>query len=91
MNKYTLSDEVIAAIARSLQLSMLTGTDVVDHLRLLEVEPDYSNDATDPAPQQLKLTAECVERTERNVQDLLAQAKRLGEEAALQAASQDKN
>ncbi len=84
MNKYTLSDEVIAAIARSLQLSMLTGTDVVDHLRLLEVEPDFSNDPTDPAPQQLKLTAECAERTERNVQDLLAQAKRLGEQMANQ-------
>lgn len=78
MNKYTLSDEVIAAIARSLQLSMLTGTDVVDHLRLLEVEA--SGDLTVAGQAQLKLTAECVERTERNVQDLLAQAKRLSEQ-----------
>lgn len=81
MNKYILSDEVIAAIARSLQLSMLTGTDIVDHLRLLEVEPDFSNDPSDSSPQELKLTAESTERTERNVQDLLNQAKRLSEQA----------
>jgi hypothetical protein len=84
MNKYTLSDEVIAAIARSLQLSMLTGTDVVDHLRLLEVEPDPENQIRDGSGIPLKLTAECAERTERNVQDLLAQAKRLGEQMANQ-------
>jgi hypothetical protein len=82
MNKYILSDEVIAAIARSLQLSMLTGTDIVDHLRLLEVEPSFDNDPSDSSPQQLKLTAESTERTERNVQDLLNQAKRLSEQAS---------
>ncbi len=73
MKKYSLSDEIIAAIARSLQLSMLTGTDVVDHLRLLEVEE--CEDTT----QKLVLTQECKERMERNIQDLLEQAKRLNE------------
>jgi hypothetical protein len=75
--KYNLSDEVIAAIARSLQLSMLTGTDVVDHLRLLEVEA--SEDLSVNGNNQLKLTAECSERTERNIQDLQQQALRLAE------------
>lgn len=74
MSKYTLSDEIIAAIARSLQLAMFTGTDVVDHLRLLEVEPDTNS------PTTLKLTAECVERTERNVQDLLQRARELSQQ-----------
>jgi hypothetical protein len=82
MSKYTFSDEIIAAIARSLQLSMLTGTDVVDHLRLLEVEA--SDDLAAGGVAQLKLTSDCVERTERNVQDLLQQAKRLGDDLAAQ-------
>lgn len=79
MNKYTLSDDIIAAIARSLQLAMFTGTDVVDHLRLLEVEPDSNS------PTTLKLTAECVERAERNVQDLLQRAKELSQQAVGQS------
>ncbi len=72
--KFTFSDEILAAVAQCVQLGMLTGTDVVDHLRLLEVEADFSNDATDPTPQQLKLTPECKERHERNIADLLARA-----------------
>lgn len=75
--KYNLSDDVIAAIARSLQLSMLTGTDCVDHLRLLEVEPGTTENT-------LTLTPECVERMERNVADLLVQADRLHTESLAQ-------
>lgn len=78
--KYTLSDEVIAAVARSLQLSMLTGTDVVDHLRLLEVEP--SGDPTTANTTQLNLTEAARDRFERNVKDLLKQADRLRAEKA---------
>ncbi len=83
MNKYTLSDEVIAAIARSLQLAMLTGTDVVDHLRLIEVESDPSDvmPSVGQESMQLVLTPESKERAERNIQDLLQQAKRLHAEA----------
>jgi hypothetical protein len=69
---YSLSDEVIAAIAQSVQLAMLTGTDVVDHLRLLEVE--VSDELGVAGISQLKLTASCVERLERNVEDLTRRA-----------------
>ena len=51
-NSYlNLNDSVIAHIARLLQMSMLTGTDIVDNLRQLEficedntlhVDPDYA-------------------------------------------------
>lgn len=37
---YTLSDESIIAIARLVQLAILTGTDVVDNLRTLQLTID---------------------------------------------------
>ena len=36
--EYRLSDDVVAAIARSLQVALLTGTDIVDNLRAIRVE-----------------------------------------------------
>jgi hypothetical protein len=38
--EYRLSDDVVAAIARSLQIALLTGTDIVDNLRAIRVEID---------------------------------------------------
>ena len=35
---YNLSDEVIAHIAKLLQIAILSGTDVVDHLRMIRLE-----------------------------------------------------
>ena len=35
---YRVGDDVIAQVARILQLSLLTGTDVVDHMRNLKLE-----------------------------------------------------
>ena len=34
----SLSDSVIAHVARLLQVSMLTGTDIVDHMRMIVLE-----------------------------------------------------
>ena len=34
------SDEVIGQIARAVQLAIITGTDVVDNLRMMRVETD---------------------------------------------------
>jgi hypothetical protein len=36
--EYRLSDDVVAAIARSLQVALLTGTDIVDNLRAIRVQ-----------------------------------------------------
>ena len=41
----TLSDEVIGQIARLVQIAILTGTDVVDNLRMLRVT--YSGETSD--------------------------------------------
>ena len=51
-----LSDSTIAHIAQLVQLAMLTGTDVVDHMRMmtllnedgrLELDPDYEAQSED--------------------------------------------
>ena len=41
---YKLSDEVLAQIARLVQLGILTGTDVVDNLRMMEVTQSQSDE-----------------------------------------------
>ena len=38
MKSFKLSDEVIAQVARLVQLAIITGTDIVDNLRMLSVE-----------------------------------------------------
>ena len=37
MTTYTLSDDTIAQIARLLQIAILSGTDIVDNLRTLQL------------------------------------------------------
>ncbi len=69
--KFHFSDEVLAAVAQCVQLGMLTGTDVVDHLRMLEVE------SCDNSTNTLTLTSECRERHERNIADLLVRARQI--------------
>jgi len=42
---YKLSDEIISQIAKLIQLAILTGTDVVDNLRMIDVtESDSDSD-----------------------------------------------
>ena len=40
---YTLSDDAIAAIAKLVQIAILTGTDVVDNLRTLKMNTSSNN------------------------------------------------
>lgn len=49
---YKLSDDVIAALGKLLQLAILTGTDVTDWFRMIEVTPsteDGSRLVVDPS------------------------------------------
>ena len=39
---YTFDDGVISTIAKTLQLAILTGTDIVDNLRQIEVQENES-------------------------------------------------
>ena len=43
-----LNDEVIAYIAKQLQLAILTGTDIVDNLRMIQLVPENNELYLDP-------------------------------------------
>ena len=58
-----LHDTAIAHIAKLLQTAIITGTDVVDHLRLMRLEYG-ENDF-------LKVTDECQERFDEQIADML--------------------
>ena len=58
MENYSLSDNAIGHVAQLLQLAILTGTDIIDHLRMaqmtinpttgkLDLHPDYSESFND--------------------------------------------
>ncbi|MHA2021849.1 MAG: hypothetical protein ACW96N_09050 [Candidatus Thorarchaeota archaeon] len=40
---YQFSDDLIGQIAKSLQIAILTGTDIIDHLRQIHVSPDEND------------------------------------------------
>tara|TARA_Y100000592_G_C5454218_1_gene310427 strand:+ start:179 stop:418 length:240 start_codon:yes stop_codon:yes gene_type:complete len=49
-NSYALSDESIGQIAKLLQLAMLTGTDIVDNLRMFRMSVNEETSQLDPSP-----------------------------------------
>jgi len=58
---YKLDDSVIAKIVQIIQIGFLTGTDVVDHMRLILVEPKLS---------KLVLTPEYIEQEGKNMDQM---------------------
>jgi hypothetical protein len=63
---YNLSDESISQIAKLLQLAIITGTDIVDNLRLMSLEA--REDGT------LVPESTYLENFEKNLNKLIAQA-----------------
>jgi hypothetical protein len=63
-----LNDSAIAQIAKSLQVAILTGTDIVDNLRQLEFVSDGDDLLIDP---------ECTENFEQNLEKMLTDVKSL--------------
>ena len=61
-----LSDQVIAEICRQLQVAIMTGTDVVDNLRLMQLEETEDG--------VLGLTDEYAVNAEANIEKMLAEA-----------------
>jgi hypothetical protein len=57
-----LSDQVIAEICRQLQVALITGTDVVDNLRLIRLEETSG---------ELNLTNDYAVNAEANIQKML--------------------
>ena len=68
---FELSDELIGQLAKLLQLSILTGTNVVDHFRLLRVETEEG---------RLTLTPEYKEYFENSLNSMLKEDEQLQEE-----------
>ena len=67
---YKLHDEVIGEVARSLQRALLTGTDIVDHLRQLELNVQRGDSS-------LTLSEDFVRRQSENDQRMIEEAKSL--------------
>ena len=63
-----LNDEVIAHIAKLLQLGILTGTDIIDHLRMIRLQEDEG---------QLFLDSEYSKHAQENEQRMLEEAQKL--------------
>jgi hypothetical protein len=54
--EYRLSDETIGQVAKLVQLAILTGTDVVDNLRMMKITPSEENPGTlDPTSEYLEV------------------------------------
>ena len=68
---YNLSDEFIAQLAKLLQMALLTGTNLADNLRLVQVT---ANDGS------IFLTDENRKNFEANIQKMLAEAEEIREE-----------
>jgi hypothetical protein len=66
MNSYKLSDEVISQVAKLIQLAILTGTDIVDNLRMLRLT---GNDDV------LELDTEYSKNFEENLNKMITEAK----------------
>tara|TARA_B100000287_G_scaffold382497_1_gene387631 strand:+ start:321 stop:563 length:243 start_codon:yes stop_codon:yes gene_type:complete len=69
-----LSDEIISHIAKLVQLAILSGTDVVDHMRLIRVSQDSNDESL------LVLSDDYRQISEDRVQDMLNRVTELQEE-----------
>jgi len=70
---YQLSDEVISQVAKLVQVAIITGTDVIDNLRMIRVEPsDLENG-------RLSLTPEYRADAETQIERLLSVANLMSE------------
>jgi hypothetical protein len=70
--RYNLSDEFIAQLAKLLQMALLTGTNLADNLRLVQVTPNDDG--------SIVLTDEYKKNFEANIEKMLAEAEDIKEE-----------
>ena len=66
MNEFKLSDEVISNVAKVLQVAILTGTDIVDNLRLIRLSSNEEG--------LLSLHPDYNENFEKNISEMLSAA-----------------
>lgn len=73
-NSFNLDDKTIAQIAKCVQVAILTGTDVVDHLRQLQLDVDIKNS-------KITVTDEYLSVFNNNIERMLQEAAEKVEEA----------
>jgi hypothetical protein len=66
-NTFNLDDKTIAQIAKCVQVAILTGTDVVDHLRQLQLTVDTENS-------NITITDEYLSVFNSNIEKMLQEA-----------------
>ena len=64
MSSYKLNDNSISHIAKIVQLAILSGTDIVDHLRMMELEVENKGNA-------LKLNESYDKAFEENIKKMI--------------------
>ena len=67
-----LNDEVIAHIAKQLQLAILTGTDIVDNLRMIRVIAEEDG--------EVYLSPEYAKQAEENEKRMLEEVEKLAKQ-----------
>ena len=67
---YKLDDEVVAEVARSLQRALLTGTDIVDHIRAIELNVERGSS-------KILLSPDYLTRTQENDNRMVTEAEEL--------------
>jgi hypothetical protein len=68
-NTYTFSDELISTVAKLLQLAMLTGTDIYDHMRTIQATPSEDG--------KLVLNVDFKQKLDQEIERLMGQATQL--------------
>tara|TARA_B100000900_G_C20596406_1_gene723596 strand:- start:3895 stop:4113 length:219 start_codon:yes stop_codon:yes gene_type:complete len=68
-----LSDEVVAHIAQLVQIAILTGTDIVDNLRAVEL-------VNDEGTNKLFLTEDYRAKSDDNIKRMIDEVEQLGNE-----------
>ena len=66
-----LSDEAIGHIAKQLQIAILTGTDIVDNLRMIQLQEENG---------QLFLDSDYLKHAQENEQRMIEEAQKLAEQ-----------
>ena len=74
-DRFNLTDSAISHIAQLVQVAILTGTDIIDHMRMIELRSDEKN--------ALSIDSEYETRFNSTIKDMLSNVQRQkGEEIA---------
>jgi len=75
---YKLTDEVITQVGKLLQLAIITGTDLVDNLRMIEVAP------SELEPGKLSLSPEYRAVADQQIETLMQEVENIKSENQLE-------